>query len=158
MGARTGNHAARAATAAALILALLSACGPADPAAHAEDRDGWRPDLLVLVVDCLRRDRIEPRPDGTVLMPNVRALAAEGTTFTQAYAQASWTRPSVAAMLYADRIGARLAIGWTMGAVVSALGMYLSVSLDLPTGATMVCTFGLVLIAMAALRPLLNRA
>jgi zinc/manganese transport system permease protein len=65
--------------------------------------------------------------------------------------------PSVAAMLYADRIGPRLAIGWTMGTVVSALGIYLSVKLDLPTGATMVCTFGGVLIVMAALRPLLLR-
>jgi zinc/manganese transport system permease protein len=66
--------------------------------------------------------------------------------------------PSVAAMLYADRIGPRLAIGWTMGTVVSALGIYLSVQLDLPTGATMVCTFGLVLIVMAALRPLFRRS
>jgi zinc/manganese transport system permease protein len=65
--------------------------------------------------------------------------------------------PSVGAMLYADRIGPRLAIGWTMGTIVSALGIYLSVKLDLPTGATMVCTFGLVLIVMAALRPLLRR-
>jgi zinc/manganese transport system permease protein len=65
--------------------------------------------------------------------------------------------PSVAAMLYADRIGTRLAIGWTMGTVVSALGIYLSVVLDLPTGATMVCTFGLVLIVMAAARPLIFR-
>lgn len=65
--------------------------------------------------------------------------------------------PSVAAMLYAERIGQRLAIGWTMGTVVSALGIYLSVKLDLPTGATMVCTFGLVLILMALFRPLLGR-
>jgi zinc/manganese transport system permease protein len=65
--------------------------------------------------------------------------------------------PSVAAMLYADRIGSRLAIGWTMGTVVSALGIYLSVKLDLPTGATMVCTFGLVLILMALVRPLIQR-
>jgi zinc/manganese transport system permease protein len=62
--------------------------------------------------------------------------------------------PSVAAMLYSDHIGRRLAIGWTMGTVVSALGIYLSVRLDLPTGATMVCTFGLVLILMAVVRPL----
>ncbi len=66
--------------------------------------------------------------------------------------------PSVAAMLYTERVGRRLAIGWTMGTVVSALGIYLSVKLDLPTGATMVCTFGLVLILMAALRPLVRRA
>ena len=63
--------------------------------------------------------------------------------------------PSVAAMLYADRVGSRLAIGWTMGTVVSALGIYLSVKLDLPTGPTIVCTFGLILILMAAVRPLI---
>jgi len=65
--------------------------------------------------------------------------------------------PSVAAMLYADTIGRRLAIGWTMGTVVSAVGVYLSLKLDLPTGATIVCTFGLVLILMAAIRPLIQR-
>jgi zinc/manganese transport system permease protein len=64
--------------------------------------------------------------------------------------------PSVAAMLYADRIGPRLAIGWTMGTVVSALGVYLSLVLDLPTGATIVCTFGVVLIVMALVRPLIQ--
>ena len=65
--------------------------------------------------------------------------------------------PSVAAMLYADRIGPRLAIGWSMGTIVSALGVYLSVALDLPTGATIVCTFGIVLALMAAVRPLIQR-
>jgi zinc/manganese transport system permease protein len=65
--------------------------------------------------------------------------------------------PSVAAMLYADSIGKRLAIGWSMGTVVSALGVYLSLILDLPTGATIVCTFGLVLILMAIVRPLVQR-
>src|SRR2546426_7809391 len=66
--------------------------------------------------------------------------------------------PSVAAVLYADRIGPRLAIGWSMGTIVSALGVYLSLVLDLPTGATIVCTFGLVLIIMALVRPLVQRA
>ncbi len=66
--------------------------------------------------------------------------------------------PSVAAMLYADRVGPRLAIGWTMGTLVSALGVYLSLILDLPTGATIVCTFGLVLIIMGAVRPLLRKS
>src|SRR5438270_9603436 len=56
--------------------------------------------------------------------------------------------PSVGAMLFADKVGRRLAIGWTMGTLVSALGVYFSVLLDLPTGATIVCTFGAVLVAM----------
>jgi zinc/manganese transport system permease protein len=66
--------------------------------------------------------------------------------------------PSVGGMLYSARIGSRLAIGWIMGVIVSGLGMYLSVQFDLPTGAAIVCTFGLVLAVMAAFRPLLVRA
>jgi zinc/manganese transport system permease protein len=65
--------------------------------------------------------------------------------------------PSVGAMLFADRIGSRLAIGWTMGTLVSALGVYLSVVIDLPTGATIVCTFGGVLVLMAAVHALFFR-
>lgn len=64
--------------------------------------------------------------------------------------------PSVGAMLWARRIGPRLALGWVMGVLVSMLGMYFSVQFDLPTGATIVCTFGLVLIVMALLRPLVG--
>ena len=64
--------------------------------------------------------------------------------------------PSVGAMLWAGRIAPRLAIGWVMGVAVSMLGMYFSVAFDLPTGATIVCTFGLVLILMAAVRPLIQ--
>ncbi len=66
--------------------------------------------------------------------------------------------PSVGAMLFADRIGPRLAIGWTMGTLVSALGVYLSVVLDLPTGATIVCTFGAVLTLMFFAHVLLQRS
>jgi zinc/manganese transport system permease protein len=65
--------------------------------------------------------------------------------------------PSVGAMLYAENVGPRLAIGWTMGTLVSALGVYLSLKIDLPTGATIVCTFALVLIGMAVMRPLIRR-
>jgi len=64
--------------------------------------------------------------------------------------------PSVGAMLFARRIGPRLAIGWTMGTLVSALGVYLSVVWDLPTGAAIVCTFGGVLVLMYMLRIFLD--
>jgi zinc/manganese transport system permease protein len=65
--------------------------------------------------------------------------------------------PSIGGMLFARRIGPRLAVAWIMGVVVSMLGMYFSVQFDLPTGAAIVCTFGLVLAAMAAVRPLFVR-
>jgi zinc/manganese transport system permease protein len=66
--------------------------------------------------------------------------------------------PSVGAMLFAENIGPRLAIGWTMGTLVSALGVYLSLKIDLPTGATIVCTFAIVLIVMAVVRLLVKKS
>ena len=66
--------------------------------------------------------------------------------------------PSVGAMLFADKVGPRLAIGWTMGTLVSALGVYFSVLLDLPTGATIVCTFGAVLVVMFFIHLIFFRA
>jgi zinc/manganese transport system permease protein len=65
--------------------------------------------------------------------------------------------PSVAAMLFTERLGARLAIGWTMGAMVSAGGVALSFVLDLPTGATIVGTFGASLLAVAILRAVVRK-
>jgi zinc/manganese transport system permease protein len=65
--------------------------------------------------------------------------------------------PSVGGMLFSARIGSRLAIGWVMGVIVSMLGMYFSVQFDLPTGATIVCTFGLVLALMATARSVFVR-
>lgn len=65
--------------------------------------------------------------------------------------------PSVAAMLFAHSIGRRLAIGWTLGAVVSALGVLASFQLDLPTGATIVCTFGVALAVLAVVRAATGR-
>src|SRR5881392_888586 len=65
--------------------------------------------------------------------------------------------PSVAGMLFAKTVGKRLAIAWTMGTLVSALGVYLSVKLDLPTGAAIVCTFGIVLAVMATAKALWYR-
>ncbi len=60
--------------------------------------------------------------------------------------------PSVGGMLFARTIGRRLMIGWAMGTVVSAAGVFLSLHLDLPTGPTIVCTFGIVLAVMALVR------
>ena len=65
--------------------------------------------------------------------------------------------PSVAAMLYSHHIGTRLAIGWAMGMIMSAIGVYLSLKLDLPTGATIICAFGVALVVMALARPLILR-
>lgn len=66
--------------------------------------------------------------------------------------------PAVAAMMFSERLGVRLAFGWILGAVVSGGGVALSFVLDLPTGATIVATFGLALALLAGVRPLVRRA
>jgi ABC-type Mn2+/Zn2+ transport system permease subunit len=38
-------------------------------------------------------------------------------------------------------------VGWAFGGLVSVLGVTASAALDLPTGATVVCAFGLTLLA-----------
>jgi zinc/manganese transport system permease protein len=46
---------------------------------------------------------------------------------------------------------ARLVVGWVFGAAVSLIGIVGSAALDLPTGATVVCAFGLALVILRAL-------
>jgi zinc/manganese transport system permease protein len=66
--------------------------------------------------------------------------------------------PAVSAMLFAERLGPRLAIGWGMGALVSAAGVYLSYLADLPTGATIVTTLGAALLLLFGVRLLVRRS
>jgi zinc/manganese transport system permease protein len=65
--------------------------------------------------------------------------------------------PAVAAMLFSERLGTRLAIGWSIGALVSAAGVALSYVLDLPTGATIIGTFGVALLVLAGVRAMIRR-
>jgi len=64
--------------------------------------------------------------------------------------------PSVVAVLFADGIGARLAIGWTVGTVVSATGVSLSYFQDLPSGPTIVVVFGVFLACAGILHHVLR--
>jgi len=57
--------------------------------------------------------------------------------------------PAICGVLWGQGIGRRLAIGWGIGALTSVLGIAASYLLDLPTGATVVCVFGIVLLVVA---------
>jgi zinc/manganese transport system permease protein len=54
--------------------------------------------------------------------------------------------PAVVANFLADSLGAKLLIGWITATVASVAGLYLSYSMDLPTGAAIVCTLGAALV------------
>ena len=57
--------------------------------------------------------------------------------------------PALAGVALGGTVATRLIIGWAFGTLVSILGMVASAALDLPTGATIVCTFGLTLLGFA---------
>ena len=56
--------------------------------------------------------------------------------------------PALAGVMLARTIRMKLLIGWAFGAAVSVLGAAASAALDLPTGATVVCMFGVALLAL----------
>jgi zinc/manganese transport system permease protein len=54
--------------------------------------------------------------------------------------------PALAGTMLGVSLGARLMIGWAFGTAVSVVGVIASAVLDTPTGATIVCAFGAVLV------------
>lgn len=65
--------------------------------------------------------------------------------------------PAVCAMLFSKNFKTRLIIGWTLGFFASLLGIVASVGFDLPTGAAIVCTFGIILIIAGVARYFMYR-
>jgi len=59
--------------------------------------------------------------------------------------------PALAGIILGGGVGARLFIGWAFGTLVSVIAMLASAAFDLPTGATVVCAFGLSLLALGGL-------
>ncbi len=56
------------------------------------------PNVLLIVIDTLRFDRTGGADPANSKTPVLDRLAAEGTSFTWAFAQASWTKPSAASI------------------------------------------------------------
>ena len=64
--------------------------------------------------------------------------------------------PAAIGMLYAERLSRQLLIGWSAGAAASAMGLAASYAWDLPTGAAMVCAFGVALALSGIAYPLIR--
>jgi arylsulfatase A-like enzyme len=71
---------------------LLAACSPG---AAPQPVQASRPDVFLVIIDCLRADHVGaygyPRPT----TPNLDALAREGILFESAYTNSTWTKPSI---------------------------------------------------------------
>ena len=60
--------------------------------------------------------------------------------------------PAVCATFFVRNIAPRLIIGWGLGFVASVFGLYASAKWDLPTGASVVTVFGVILVICAAVK------
>jgi arylsulfatase A-like enzyme len=83
----------RTLAATALAVAVAAGCQRASRA-----EQGARPNLLVIVVDALRADRLGAYGNRHGLTPFLDSLAARGIVFQNAYAASCWTNPSVASL------------------------------------------------------------
>lgn len=92
------------ATACVAMLGLLTfglVLGEEDAHANGTTRDAAenRPNIVLVMVDTVRADHLDLYGYEEETAPNITALAEESVTFRNAFAQASWTRPSVATIL-----------------------------------------------------------
>ena len=93
-----GHAAAVGRTVRSTALGVAALCGvllSASLAIAAEEC----PNILLVIVDTLRADRLEASRNGTPLMPNLRTLAGSSVFFKEAYSQEAFTKPSVTSIL-----------------------------------------------------------
>ena len=64
--------------------------------------------------------------------------------------------PAAIGVMFGELLSRQLAIGWIVGTFVSAAGLAASFAFDLPTGAAMVCAFGVSLALAGMLYPFLR--
>ena len=64
--------------------------------------------------------------------------------------------PAVCAMFFVKKVSYRLIIGWFLGFIASVFGLSVSAKWDLPTGASVVTVFGLILVVCAAIKYVLT--
>jgi arylsulfatase A-like enzyme len=98
-------------TSCARLLSLASACVLASLACNQPHTTSERsiqarePNVLLLVLDTLRADRLHAVRDGVDVMPQLRELASQSVAFTHATSPSSWTKPAMASLftgLYPD--------------------------------------------------------
>jgi arylsulfatase A-like enzyme len=91
---------------ASFLAGLVTAVAATPRPAADPERHGKGPDLLLVVLDSLRGDRLPPG-SAHPATPEISKLASQGRVYASAWAASSWTLPSVTEILSASAPGER---------------------------------------------------
>jgi arylsulfatase A-like enzyme len=80
------------------VVANVAVGGEAQPSA-VPPSTAKGPNVILIIADTLRADYVSAYDTSHVSTPAIDALAADGVVFEKAFAQSSWTRPSIATIL-----------------------------------------------------------
>lgn len=88
----------RAAALMPLLVVLLAGCGgAADPPAAATSNT--RPNVVFILIDTLRADRVHAERHGRPVMPFLSGMARESAWYPNAISPSSWTKPALASII-----------------------------------------------------------
>jgi arylsulfatase A-like enzyme len=95
--------------AAAILLGTAGCrCQPSGAPPQVSPSEARSPNVLLIVVDTLRADRLGIYGHNRATSPNLDAFAAKAMVYEQAYSQAPWTTPSIGSLLtgrYPSQLG-----------------------------------------------------
>ena len=86
-----------------VFLVLTGACGGGLP--NGDGVTSGTPNVLVLLLDCLRADHLGTCGYERPTSPQIDALGRDGIVFERTVAQSNWTRPSVASLFSSLYVG-----------------------------------------------------
>lgn len=87
-----------AATLALVVAFLLASCGGDKEKKDAPKDAAPAPNILLVTIDTLRADHVQPYGYDPETTPSMSAMAREGVLFESAVSQASWTLPALASI------------------------------------------------------------
>lgn len=97
--------------AAIIVTGVVAGCRSGPSRDGSVEEAGPAPNILLYIVDTLRADSVAAYGNPVVETPNVDSFAREGTLFTNAFVQSTWTRASIASILTSTYPGVHAAEG-----------------------------------------------
>jgi arylsulfatase A-like enzyme len=81
------------------MVVLSTGCGESGGAVKKQSPPQTKPNVVLVVMDTLRADRLHATRNGRAVMPFLSQMTGEGTYYSHAISPCSWTKPAMASVL-----------------------------------------------------------